>query len=258
MMHSLLLALLMPLVVAVAGGDQPLPDPMQRHIPFAAGESARYRVGWGIFSRAGSATLSVTRDTLRADTVLHAVLAVRGGIPGARINERLETWMDPETTASRRFLQYARYPGFSRDRIREFDAVHRKWSGHTNAKPDSGSLPTAHPLDDLSTVFVARTIPLTVGQDVVLHDYWRPESNPIVLKVLRLETVKVPAGTFHTVVVRPIIRTSSLFAENGEAEVYLSTGEHRELVMLRAKLKLGTLVLRLERHSPVAPAKALE
>jgi hypothetical protein len=61
--------------------------------------------------------------------------------------------------------------------------------------------------------------------------------------------VKVPAGTYQTIVVRPIIRTSSLFAEDGEAEVYLSDGPKRELVMLKAKLKLGTLVLRLERYS---------
>lgn len=207
----------------------------------------------GVFGRAGNATLTVTRDTLRTDSLLHAVFAVRGGILGARINERLESWMDAKTTASHRFLQHTRYPGFKRDRLREFDLVNRRWTGHTNAKPDSGALPTSQPIDDLSAVFLARTLPLTVGQDVTLHDYWRPESNPIVLKVLRQETITVPAGTFETIVVRPIIRTSSLFAEDGDAEVYLSTGSRRELVMLRAKLKFGTLVLKLERYTATTP-----
>lgn len=214
----------------------------------ALGERATYRASWGIFGRAGNASLLVRRDSLRGDTVLHATLDVKGGIPGARINERLETWMDPNTTASRQYLQRTRYPGFSRDRVRQFDAANRRWSGSTNAKADSGQLPTARPIDDLSAIFLARTLPLALGSDIVLNDYWRSESNPIQLKVLRTETVTVPAGTYHTIVIRPVIRTSSLFAEDGEAEVYLSTGARRELVMLKAQLKVGTLVLKLERY----------
>lgn len=257
-MVRMLSQVLLACIIAVVSGANPSPPAAQptqaqAQIPFALGERASYRASWGVFGRAGNATLNVTRDTLRGDTTLHAVLAVRGGFPGARITERLETWMDRESAASRRFLQYTRYPGFSRDRLREFDAAALRWVGHTNAKADSGQLPTSRPIDDLSAVFVARTLPLVVGNDVVLHDYWRPESNPIVLKVLRTETITVPAGTYRTVVVRPIIRTSSLFAEDGQAEVYLSTGEHRELVMLKAKLKLGTLVLRLERYAVAAP-----
>lgn len=220
----------------------------QERFAFADGETARYRASWGILGRAGNATITVNRDTLRGDTVLHAALAVQGGIPGARFTEMLDTWMDARTLASRRFTQHTRYPSFARDRLRDLDAANLRWTGHTNARADSGTLPTNRPLDDLSAVFVARTVPLIVGQDVVLNDYWRPESNPITLRVLRTETIKVPAGTYQTIVVRPIIRTSSLFAEDGEAEVYLSEGAKRELVMLKAKLKLGTLVLRLERY----------
>ncbi len=232
-----------------SGASRGQPHVLTDSIPFAAGETASYRVGWGIFGRAGGATLGVTRDTLNGRSVLHAVLSVRGGIPGARVTERLESWMDPATVASYRSLQHTRYPGFSRDRVRAFDAANLRWTGHTNSVPDSGALPTARPIDDLSAVFVARALRLTVGEDITLHDYWWPASNPIVLKVLRRETVEVPAGKYQTTVVRPIVRTSSLFAESGEAEVYISDGPRREVVMLRAKLKVGTLVLRLEKYA---------
>lgn len=225
----------------IVGGNQETSWP-------ALGEHATYRASWGIFGRAGNASLVVRRDSLKGDAALHATLEVKGGIPGARINERLETWMDPTTIASRQYLQRTRYPGFSRDRVRQFDAVNRRWSGFTNAKADSGQLPSARPIDDLSAIFLARTLPLAVGSEIVLNDYWRSESNPIRLKVLRMETVTVPAGTYHTIVIRPVIRTSSMFAEDGEAEVYLSTGPRRELVMLKAQLKVGTLVLKLERY----------
>ena len=41
-------------------------------------------------------------------------------------------------------------------------------------------------------------------------------------------------------------------AEKGEAEVYISEGPAHELVMLRAKLSIGTLVLQLEKFTPGA------
>ena len=171
------------------------PNVLAHDTAIAIGEVATYRASWGIFSRAGTAVLSVTRDSLRGESLAHATLAVTGGIPGARINERLETWIDEQSLASRQFMQRTRYPGFSRDRVRQFDARTQRWFGSTNSKPDSGQLPTSRPIDDLSAILLARSLPLVVGTDIVLNDNWRTESNPIVLKVLRKETVSVPAGT---------------------------------------------------------------
>lgn len=214
--------------------------------PFAAGERATYRASWGIFGGAGTGTLELTADSLRGTPALHAVLAVRGGIPGARVDERLESWMHPGNLSSFRYAQRTRYPSFSRDRQRDFHAAERRWTGRTNDRPEEGELPSGRPLDELAFLYVARTLDLTVGKEHVLHDYWKSEGNPVRLRVLRRESVRVPAGTYNTIVVQPIIRTSSLFAEGGAAEVYFADGPAREIVMLRAKLSIGTLTLRLQ------------
>ena len=219
-------------------------------LPFAAGEQAVYKAGWGIFGSAGTGTMTLSIDTLRGDSTLHAVLAIRGGIPGLRIDERLESWMDPATLASRRFLQRTRYPRFSRDRLRDFFPLDRRWTGHTNQRPEVGELETVRPLDEIGFIFVARAETLVVGEELVYQDFWKPDANPVRLKVLRREVVKVPAGTYNTIVVQPIIKAAGLFAEKGEAEVYISEGPAHELVMLRAKLSIGTLVLQLERYTP--------
>lgn len=219
-------------------------------MPFAAGEQAVYKAGWGIFGSAGTGTMSLSMDTLRGDSTLHAVLAIRGGIPGLRIDERLESWMDRATLASRRFVQRTRYPRFSRDRLRDFFSVENRWTGHTNQRSETGDLATTRPLDEIGFIFVARAESLVVGEELVYQDFWKADANPVRLKVLRRQVVKVPAGTYNTIVVQPIIRTAGLFAEKGEAEVYISEGPARELVMLRAKLSIGTLVLQLEQFTP--------
>ncbi|MEX2285097.1 MAG: DUF3108 domain-containing protein [Gemmatimonadota bacterium] len=221
--------------------------------PFAPGEQSSFRMSWGIFSGAGSGTLSLTRDTIRGDTVLHATLSIRGGIPGARVNERLESWMKRDSLTSLRYLQHTRYPRFSRDRLRDFFPADRRWTGHTNNRAENGELPTGRPLDEISILYVVRTLNLEIGTEHQLHDYWKPDGNPIRLKVLRREVVTVPAGTFTCIVVQPIIKSSGLFGEGGEAEVFFSEGPARELVMLRAKLSIATLTLRLEKFQPGAP-----
>ena len=217
-------------------------------VTFRNGETARYKVGWGIFGSAGDGTMTLERDTLRGDTVWHATLAIKGGIPGARINERLQSWMDMDNLVSYRYEQYTRYPSFKRDRLREFYPSERRWTGHTNFKPEEGELPSDRPLDEVAFLYYIRTLDLKVGTEITLDDYWKPEGNPVRLRVLRREVVTVPAGTFTCIVVQPIIKTSGLFSEGGEAEVYFADTPNRELVMMRAKLSIATLTLRLQSY----------
>lgn len=256
MRRDILTASLLVLLLLLGVGVRPtgVPDAAVETAsdpPFGVGERAQFRASWGILGRVGTGTLGIVAlDTVRDRPAYHAVFTIRGGIPGARVDERLETWLDQRRLFSLRFAQRTRYPSFSRDRTREFLADQRRWTGRTNTREESGELPTNLPLDEIGFIYHARTMDLQVGREYTLNRYWNPEGNPVRLRVLRRETVKVPAGTYQTIVVQPIIRTSGLFAEDGEAQVYFSEGPARELVQLRAKLSIGTLRLQLEKYTP--------
>jgi len=85
-----------------------------------------------------------------------------------------------------------------------------------------------------------------VGKEYTFNRYFRESGNPVVLRVLRKETVTVPAGTFETVVVRPIIQTRGLFSQGGEAELYFTDDHRRLLVQMRSKVPLvGSISLHL-------------
>src|SRR5690606_31380864 len=64
----------------------------------------------------------------------------------------------------------------------------------------------ANPLDDGSFLYFIRTVPLKVGQTYTFQNYFRPDRNPVVIRVLRKEQVKVPAGTFNAIVIQPSIK----------------------------------------------------
>jgi hypothetical protein len=219
--------------------------------PFGVGEQARYRVSYGILGRVGTGTMNVMAlDTVRGHPAYHILFTLQGGVPLARVNNRFESWIDVRGLFSRRFDQDTREVNFTRRRVREFFPEERRWTGHTNDNEESGTLATATPFDDTSFLYYVRTLDLEPGREYTFDTYWNEEGNPVRLQVLRRQTVRVPAGTFNTVVVRPIIRTRGLFAEGGEAEVYFSEDEPRQLVMLRAKVSFGTLTMQLEQFTP--------
>jgi hypothetical protein len=116
---------------------------------------------------------------------------------------------------------------------------------------ETGTLPTDEPLDDISFLYFIRTLPLEVGKTYTFNRYFKEEGNPVTVKVLRRETITVPAGRFNTIVVQPIIKTKGLFSEGGRAEVYFTDDSRRILVALKTQVKiLKSLDMLMQSYSP--------
>jgi hypothetical protein len=112
-------------------------------------------------------------------------------------------------------------------------------------------LTTDSPLDDVSFLYFIRTLPLEVGKTYTFNRYWKDDSNPVIARVLRKETIVVGAGRFRTIVVQPIIKTKGLFSEGGKAEVYFTDDDKRILVAIKSKVKvLKSLDLTLDKYEP--------
>jgi hypothetical protein len=104
------------------------------------------------------------------------------------------------------------------------------------------------PLDDGSFLYFLRTIPLEVGKEYSFDRYFRPDRNPVRIQVLRRERIRVPAGTFDAVVIRPIIKARGVFSENGRAEVWLTDDSRRLMIQMKSHMRLGSLSLYLKSY----------
>ena len=220
-----------------------------QRLPFAAGEHAVYQVRLGAFS-VGTGTLSVTGlQTVRGEQTFHTVMTLRGGNALYRLDNRYESWIDTDGLFSHRFLQNVREGSYRRNRTFEFFPEQRTFRRHDG---ETGTIPTSEPLDDLSFLYYARTLPLEVGATYRLPRYFKADGNPVVLQVLRRETIRVPAGEFRTIVVRPIIQTDGMFSEGGRAEVYFSDDRYRIPVYIRTNAGAlpATISLRLRSFRP--------
>ena len=77
-----------------------------------------------------------------------------------------------------------------------------------------------------------------------------PEGNPVVVHVVRRDTVSVPAGRFAALLLRPEITTSGVFSKNGRAELWLADDSTRVVLQLKTKLGFGAISLYLRRIGP--------
>lgn len=216
-------------------------------VPFGPGELAEYEVKLGAL-RVGSAAMEISgvRDLDGHDTY-HATMRLSGGLPLARVDDRFESWIDVNGLFSRMFKQDQKEITFRRNRTYRFYPASRTYRRLDNG--EVGRIPTDRPLDDVSFLYYVRTLPLAVGDVYTVPRYFKPDGNPVVIRVLRRETIEVPAGRFNTVVVQPIIKTDGLFGEGGRAEVYFTDDHRRILVHMTSRVPiLGSLSLHLKSY----------
>ncbi|MBI4539834.1 MAG: DUF3108 domain-containing protein [Gemmatimonadetes bacterium] len=221
-------------------------------VPYGPGETLEYRVKLGAVT-AGQGSMSVLGiDTVRGHAAYHVQLNIDGGVLFLQVHDTLQSWIDIHTLSSHRFRQDQKEVRYRRHRQLEFYWDEMRWE-RSDGK-DSGTLASSEPLDDVSFVYFVRTLPLEPGRKYRFDRYFKEDGNPVILEVLRREKVKVPAGTFQTVVVRPIIQTDGLFSKGGEAEIYFTDDDRKLLVQMRSKVPLiGSLTLELRRFESGSP-----
>ncbi|MDQ6690652.1 MAG: DUF3108 domain-containing protein [Gemmatimonadota bacterium] len=218
-------------------------------VPFGPGERMEYDVKFGAL-RVGNAHMEVVAlDNLRGRPAWHTAFWVQGGNFLYRVNDVYESWMDAETLSSLRFVQQLEEGG--KETERRFEIYpERGVYVQTTENPAVEAKTVNQPLDDGSFLYFIRTIPLAVGQTYDFDRYFRPDRNPVRIRVLRRERIRVPAGTFEAIVIQPVIKTKGIFSENGHAEIWLSDDDRHIMLQLKSKLSFGSLNLYLKSYFP--------
>jgi len=218
-------------------------------VPFGPGERLEYKVKLGIFS-VGNGFLTIPAiDTIRGRPAYHLMMGLDASqfFGAIKVRDRFESWLDIHELASLRFHKDQHEVSYKAQKKYEIFPAETRW-GRGDEGTDSGQTLTDQPLDEIAFIYFIRTLPLEVGDVYTFDHYFKEEGNPVVVKVLRRETREVPAGTFETVVVQPIIQTDGLFSEGGNAEIYFTDDRERRIVYLRSEIPVvGSVTLHLER-----------
>lgn len=214
-------------------------------MPFGAGERMEYVVKWGKINPGRGSMEIVGIEDVRGRSAVHTRFQLKGRALFFSANYLLESWVDQATFTSLRFSQDNDDDTTEKDRVYEIFPERQTYRVNNGEELPSVS----DPLDEGALLYFVRTMDLEVGQTYELNRYFRPDRNPVIVKVLRKETIKVPAGTYNTIVIQPIIKSRGIFSEGGQAQIFLSDDKERVMVQMRVRLKANiNISLQLTRH----------
>jgi hypothetical protein len=227
------------MLTGFAGASAQAPAP----VPWSSGESLEYTVKLeGIPS--GTGRLQVLgQETIRDHRAWRLHLNVKGGIPFYHIDFSDDSWMDVDSLYALHFEQNQVQAGKTTKRAYDFYPDRKIFRQIGRDEQPS----VADPLDEASLFFFVRTLPLEVGKTYQFDNFYDPKSNPVIVHVLRKDTVNVPAGRFATIVLQPSIKTNGLFSEGGHAEIWLSDDSRRLLVQMKTHFSVISLGLYLQK-----------
>ncbi len=236
-------------LASAQGRAQPASTDAGAPMPFALGERLTYDVKFGKIKVGEGSMETLGLESVRGIEAWHTRFRVRGGVPFYRVDDVLESWFARDGFYSLRFVQDLQEGGKTRERRFEMFPERQTFrEGDGEEQPG-----VANPLDDGAFLYFVRTLPLEVGQTYTFDRYFRPDRNPVVIKVLARETVRVPAGTFETIVIQPVIKSKGIFSEKGEARLWLTDDARRMMVQLKSRTKIGSLNLYLTSARPSNP-----
>ncbi|HWI39869.1 MAG TPA: DUF3108 domain-containing protein [Verrucomicrobiae bacterium] len=209
---------------------------------FPAREKLLYDISWtGI--KAGTAVQEVVREkgAIRISSTARSVEWVSRFF---NVDDRIESHLTAqgETPLPLRFTMKISEGNTRRDREIVFDREKRSafWIDHLNDNRQTVPV-TPITYDTLSSFYFVRTQKLEPGTPVFVDildnkKLWKTE-----VQVLRRERVKVPAGEFDTVVVKPLMKSEGIFNRKGEMYIWLTDDQRHVPVKMQSKVKIGSI-----------------
>ena len=213
-------------------------------VPWGVGEKLEYEVKFGAL-RVGAGSMEVVGiESLRGREVWHTQFRIKGGTFFYKVNDLFESWFETGTLASLRHRQDIDEGRRERERVFEIFPDRRVYTENGGQERPSAEAP----LDDGSFLYFIRTVPLEVGKTYEFNRYFRPDRNPVIIRVVRRETIEVPAGKFDAIVIQPEIKTKGIFSKDGRAEIWLANDSTRAMLQLKSRLSFGSLNLYLKSY----------
>lgn len=210
-------------------------------LPFNLGERLTFAVRYE-FVKAGEATLEVKEITQCGDQseCFRLVSEARSTMPFSlvfEVKDRVESFVHVDSLYTLRYVKTLKEGTYE-----AYEAVDFDQQRHTATYTDGEVVEIPPRVQDvLSSLYYIRTMELEVGSSVFINNHADGKNYPLEVKVLRLEKIKVPAGTYECYVLEPVLRASGIFQHKGKLTVWMSTDPSRIPVMMKSKILIGSI-----------------
>jgi hypothetical protein len=210
-------------------------------LPFKLGEKLTYSVRYE-FVKAGEATLEVKEITQcgNQSDCFRLVSEAKSTMPFSlvfEVRDRVESFVHVDSLYTLRYVKTLKEGNYEAYEAVDFDQVN-----HTATYPNGDVVEIPPRVQDvLSSLYYIRTMDLEVGRSVFINNHADEKNYPLEVKVLRIEKIKVPEGSYECYVLEPVLRASGIFQHKGKLTVWMSTDPSRIPVMMKSKILIGSI-----------------
>jgi hypothetical protein len=236
-----------PQIATIGPAAHITPPPASHRFP--NGQAYVFSVEWHLFT-AGTAIVrmdstgteqkvTATADSLGATNLLYGV------------HDHFEARFNPSTFCSTLVLKHTEEGSHRRDTQVRFDYQRRKSVLNEKnlktgeSKQVDNDIP-ACVTDVVTGFYYLASLPLQMGDSYTFPVSDGGKVAEVTARVEASESIKVPAGTYHTIRVSSEA-TSGTLKGRGKIWVWFTDDANRTPVQMRAKLTWGTLLFRLQR-----------
>ena len=202
---------------------------------FGAKEEIVYNVHWSFIS-VGRATLGIQRVSSSTLRVYSAAESYKFFDSFYKVRDSVESLWDTRFERSLKFAKRLREGKKSSDTEIIIDTAtdtarlgEDKWKVTRNA------------LDVLSALHYVRLKKLTPGTTVMMDVYTKKKLWPLVVDVIKRETIEVGDKKYDTILVEPKMREEGIFKAKGRIWVWLTDDEKKIPVRMSSKVLIGSV-----------------
>lgn len=226
---------------------------MDKDRPFNAGDHLVYDIKWGIL-KVGEAEMLVEASGEENPGDLRFVLLVRTS-PWAdtfyKVRNRIESYTDAEVTKALHYVKDQYEGGREREITVNFD-----WDKNTaqykNFEDQLAAITVpADCHDPFSVLFAYRLKDFQLGQRISVPVTDGKKSLTADIDVLEKETIKVKAGTFDCLRVRPDVKDlGGIFSKSKDAhmDIWFSDDKHKLIVKMSSSVSVGRFKVELREY----------
>ena len=233
-------------------GVESSPEVQSREVindAFGLGERLLFSLGWG-FITAGQATLEVADTNTIGDHLCYRITSrtTSNSVVDKfyKVRDTIISQIDVDGIFSCYFFKSLNEGSYHSIREIYFDHV----GGEAICHKDQDQVDTlsieqfSHDL--ISAFYYVRTQTLEVGQTLHVPTISGNKKHLLEVRVLKRETVEVPAGEFRCLVVEPLLSATGIFRHEGRIRVWLTDDRLHMPVLMKSKVVVGSIYAELK------------
>lgn len=224
-------------------------------LPFGPGEALRYEVRVAPMGTIGRGRMWIEGPvTLQGVSTWRMRFELEAGVGPIKARDRTSSWFDPLARGIVRFDKVEDHPLSKSEEAVTIDRVTLRWED--GAAKTGGPLGSDPALDELSFIYLLRTLPLERDTTFEWRRHFDADRNPTRLTIQGREVIETPAGIFRTRVVEMVVRDPKRYQGTGRIRIHLDEDLCHVPVRIESRMpRVGvtTLVLKGWSHPPRYP-----